>query len=151
MKTKNLISFKEPSTFVIVGSSNHGSDAKLLVENTNESSVWITDDYSGFEIYQPVLVGDGTGFIQRTDLSGELTFVENQLYKKFDVPCDGCISLYSVGEFKVWFEDYLRKHEGDLDEDLKIFIVTNCKGIDVTISCSIQDRFDRNWLLIISE
>ena len=118
-RTKALIRFDKPTTFVILGSSVHYTNAKLLVENANESSVYLTDDYSYFE-----LVGGA---------------------RKSDGSCDGFISLLSLEEFKVWRDDKLAEHRDDDGEDLSfvaessIFVVSGCTGVDVAITWPDQE------------
>lgn len=118
-RTKTLIEFEKPTTFVIVGSSVHYTNAKLLVENANESSVYITDDYTSFIIHGNRMMPNSTHPTQ--------SYV--------DAASEGFISLLSLEEFKVWYKD--KSEDGYLD-DCDIFIVKNCTGVDVAITSEIE-------------
>lgn len=114
-RTKTLIEFDKPTTFVIVGSSVHDTNAKLLVENANESSVYITDDYTSFVIHGNRMMPNSNHPTQ--------SYV--------DAASEGFISLLSLEEFKVWYKD---KSEDEYLADCDIFIVKNCTGVDVAIT-----------------
>lgn len=118
-RTKTLIEFEKPTTFVIVGSSVHYTNAKLLVENANESSVYITDDYTSFIIHGNRMMPNSNHPTQ--------SYV--------DAASEGFISLLSLEEFKVWYED---KSEDGYLYDCDIFIVKNCTGVDVAITSEIE-------------
>lgn len=118
IKTKTLIEFDKPTTFVIVGSSVHNTNAKLLVENANKSSVYITDDYTNFIIHGNRMMPNSNHPTQ--------SYV--------DAASEGFISLFSIEEFKVWYKDKSEDEDVVDFEDCDIFIVKNCTGVDVAIT-----------------